>query len=81
VVAGLAWPDRDPVTLPPYSQRNSPLDRLLPERFDVIDRSISQLSDGTSPRLDRGLGLRRARAAILLILFPADATAWILNGS
>ena len=40
-----------------------------------------------SPRLDRGPGLRRARAAILLMLdlpeggqLPADATAWLITG-
>jgi len=34
------------------------------------------LTGGTSPRLDRGLGLRRARAAILLML-ALPGSAWL----
>jgi hypothetical protein len=52
----------------------------------VIDRSINSITHA-SPRLDRGPGLRRARAAILLMLdlpeggqLPADATAWLITG-
>jgi hypothetical protein len=40
VVAGLAWPDRDPVTLSLYRQRNSPLDSTLAERFDVTSAPV-----------------------------------------
>jgi len=37
------------------------------------------LSNGTSPRLDRGLGLRRARAAILLVL-ALPGSAYLYQG-
>jgi len=48
----------------------------LPPKEDP-DISVARqwlLSNGTSPRLDRGLGLRRARAAILLVMALPGST-------
>ena len=58
--------------------RSTISNRTAPEDGRVVARRWL-LTGGTSPRLDRGLGLRRARAAILLML-ALPGSAYLYQG-